>query len=111
MVLKLAGVAMDSKSKVKSAANRFFFVTDFFAVTRFLFVTRFFCAEKLFSVARFFFVTGTIVPIPIPCVPSFLWKPACFLFARRCGRGVRTQMQNGGGCRGELLVAGSECVQ
>ena len=64
MELKLAGAAMDSKSKVKSAASRFFFVTDFFAVTR------------LFFVMRFFFVTGTIVPVPIPCVPSFLWKPA-----------------------------------
>ena len=76
MELKLAGAAMDSSSKAKSAASRFFFVTDFPAVTRFLFVTRFFCADKLFFVARFFFVTGTIVPIPIPCVPSFLWKPA-----------------------------------
>src|ERR1700730_5286451 len=87
---------MDSKSKVKSAANRFFFVTDFFAVTRFLFVTRFFCAEKLLFVARFFFVTGTIVPVPIPCVPSFLWKPTCFCLLggvegvseRRCRMGV-----------------------
>ena len=76
MELKLTGAAMDSKSKVKSAASRFFFVTDFFAVTRLFFVMRFLCAEKLFFVARFFFVTGTIVPVPIPCVPSFLWKPA-----------------------------------
>jgi hypothetical protein len=79
VVLKLAGAAMDSKSRVKSAASRFFFVTNFFAsnfsvmsfsVTK-LFVTFFF-------VAKVFFVADTIVPIPIPCVPSFLWKLACF---------------------------------
>jgi hypothetical protein len=50
-------------------------------------------------VAKLFFVIGTIVPIPIPCVPVFLWKPACFfLFGllggaeggvrRRCRMGV-----------------------
>jgi len=57
--LRLAGAAMDSRSKVTSAASRFGFATDFF-------VTRFFCTEKLFFVARFFFVTGTIVPVPVP---------------------------------------------
>ena len=71
MELKLAGAAMVSKSKVKSAASRFFFVTDF-SVTEVFCVTRFFCAEELFFVARFFFVTGTIVPIPIHvCRASF----------------------------------------
>jgi hypothetical protein len=69
--LKLAGAAMDSRSKVKSAASRLFFVTDF-SLTKVFGVTRFFGAEKLFIVARFFFVTGTIVPVPIPCVPNFL---------------------------------------
>jgi hypothetical protein len=59
---KLAGAAMDSRSKVKSEASRFFFVADVFAVTKFSFVTRFFFAEKLFIVARFFFVTSKIGP-------------------------------------------------
>jgi hypothetical protein len=73
--LKLAGEATDNRNKVASDASRFLFV------------------------AKVVFVTGTIVPIPIPCVPVFLWKPACFfLFGllggaeggvrRRCRMGI-----------------------
>lgn len=95
MPLKLAGAAMESKSKVK-AASRLFFVTDFFAVARFLFVTRFFGAEKLFFVARSSFVTGTIVPVPIPvCRASFGSWPVFLLLGgvegvseRSCRMGV-----------------------
>jgi hypothetical protein len=64
-------------------------------MTKVFFVMRFFFAERLFFVARFFCVTGTMVPIPIPCVPIFLCKPACFLFARRYGRGVRRRCRMG----------------
>ena len=60
--LKLAGEATDNRNKVASDATRFLFVANFFASN--------------FVVAKVFFVTGTIVPIPIPCVPVFLWKPA-----------------------------------
>jgi len=77
VVLKLAGEATDNRSKVKSEASRFFFVRQLFFVKLNFFVTRlFFDVRKLFFVARFFFVTGTIAPIPIACVPIFLWKAA-----------------------------------
>src|SRR5580693_7713981 len=78
--LKLAGEATDNRNKVASEAIRFFFATNLFATefsfaTTFISVTTFFASE-FFVVAKVFFVTGTIVPIPIPCVPVFLWKPA-----------------------------------
>src|ERR1700693_4432863 len=84
---------MDIRSKVKSAASRFFFVTDFF-------VTKVFFVADFFFVTQRSFVTDTIVPVPIPCVPSFLWKPACFSFDRRCGRGVRRRRRMGFGVVG-----------
>jgi hypothetical protein len=52
-----------SRNKVASDASRFFFVANFFVI-------------EFFVVAKVFFVTGTIVPIPIPFVPGFLGKPA-----------------------------------
>ena len=55
MELKLAGEAIDSRNKAASEAIRFFFVAKFFFVAEF------------FVVTKFCFVTGTIVPIPIPC--------------------------------------------
>jgi hypothetical protein len=102
VALKLAGEATDSRNKVASEAIRFFFVTNFF-------VANFFVTE--FSVvAKVFFVTGTIVPIPIPCAGlPFGSRPD--LFARKCRRGFPMQMQNGVWCCSQLLVAGSECVQ
>ena len=91
MELKLAGEAMDSRYKAASVAIKFFFVTNFVVTS--LFVTEFFVVTKLF------FVIGTIVPIPIPCVPDFLWKPAfCSVwFARRCRGGVRCRCRMGFG--------------
>ena len=79
--LKLAGEAMDSRSKAKSAASRFFFARQLF------FVKLVFFARQLFFVTRLFFVTGTIVPIPIPCADLPV-EAGLTLFARRYGRGV-----------------------
>jgi hypothetical protein len=97
--LKLAGEATDSRSKVKSEASRFFFVTEFFAAKKFGFVARFFFATKGF------FVTGTIVPIPIPCAGLPL-EAGLFSFARRYGRGVRRRCRMGFGVAGNYWWQG-----
>jgi hypothetical protein len=97
--LKLAGEATDSRSKVKSEASRFLFVTEFFAVTQFFFVMTF------FVVAKSFFVTGTIVPIPIPCSGLPL-EADLFSVARRYGRGVRRRCRMGFGVAGNYWWQG-----
>lgn len=63
VALKVAGEATDSRNKAASETSRFLFVALFFVI-------------EFFAVAKVFFVSGTIVPIPIPFVPGFLGKPA-----------------------------------
>jgi hypothetical protein len=69
-----------------------------------LLVAKLFFVARCFLAAKTFFVTGTIIPIPIPCaglifVCSEVWK------------GVPNADAEWGWCCAQLLVTRSECVQ